>query len=314
MFFMVLLSACTVEEKNPDIDSPPESGVRGETGEASCTATRSQSLVYRDVDGVSLMGTLSLPAGDGPFPAVVLVPGGGFFEADYENPGMTSWTQHLLDNNIAVFAITYQVVTNRSPVPLYPGPVIDVTCAAHLIYNISQKNCISPDQIFLMGESAGGHLVTLAGLGAGAVDDCATEATGPIPVAGVIDYYGPANWTTLAGDRERGGSGIVGLIQPEQHYTGSDCLDPADPLCIQASAFTWVSGDHPPFFIAHSKADQVIPVAQSLDLEPALQAAGPAPTLRTVDTLPHGWWAAFSAPEGAAVRDEVLLWMRSSSR
>ena len=247
---MVILSACHVEDKTSDIESPTESG---ETEGSTCTAARSQSIIYRDVEGVGLTGTLSLPAGDGPFPAVVLVPGGGFAKADPENPGMTAWTQHLLNNDVAVFAITYEVVTDVSPVPLYPGPVIDVTCAAHFIYNNSQKNCISPEQIFLMGESAGGNLVTLAGLGAGAVDDCASEAAGPIPVAGVIDYYGPVNWTTLAGDRERGDSGIVGLIQPEQHYTGSDCLDPTDPLCIQASAFTWSSPDNPPFFIAHSK-------------------------------------------------------------
>ncbi len=322
MLLWLTLTACTASESGPaegtlpedtrgDGDSrlPQDSQQNEDSGAKRCPSDREELVVYRETRTKTLQGKLSLPPGEGPFPVVVLIPGGAFASADFHSRSVTVATERLLCDNIAVFAITYRVSSDVVNPPLYPEPVTDATCAVRWLRSHAQEYSIRADRIFLSGESAGGHIAAMAGLGAGISADCEQLAGEPIAVAGVLDFYGPTNWTTLGQDRAAAGSEIQGMIDPEKIYTGSDCLNPTDPLCLQAGVDAWISGDDPPFFIAHSTGDTIIPPAQSTYLRQSLEPAGLPTQIVIVQNLEHGWAGALSEPEVAAVYDEAVEWI-----
>src|SRR5258707_10607246 len=63
-------------------------------------------LTYATHDGVSLLGDLYLPAGAGPFPALVAAHGGGW-QAGARN-AFQFWGPYLPPRRYALFAITYR--------------------------------------------------------------------------------------------------------------------------------------------------------------------------------------------------------------
>src|ERR1700716_2923661 len=68
--------------------------------------TRS-GVSYATHDGVSLLGDLYLPAGAGPFPALVGVHGGGW-QAGARN-AFQFWGPYLAERGYALFAISYRL-------------------------------------------------------------------------------------------------------------------------------------------------------------------------------------------------------------
>src|SRR5260370_24717755 len=64
-------------------------------------------VAYATHDGVSLLGDLYLPAGDGPFPALVAVHGGGW-QAGARN-AFQFWGPYLAARGYVLFAISYRL-------------------------------------------------------------------------------------------------------------------------------------------------------------------------------------------------------------
>jgi acetyl esterase/lipase len=327
MILWLILTACTTHESGMSESASPEDTQRPEdtegpqdtqspedSGVTGCPAGSEQTVVYRETETRTLFGTLSVPPGEGPFPVVVLLPGGAFSGADIHTLAITDPTERLLCDDIAVFAITYHVASDAPNPPLYPEPVTDATCAVHWIRTHAQDYSLRPDRVFLAGESAGGHIATMAALGAGIWEDCAGAAGEPTPVTGVLDFYGPTNWTTLVQDRVDVSSPIQGLIEPEKVYTGSDCTNPDDPLCLQAGVSAWITPDDPPFFIAHSDADVKIPLAQSLYLNDRIREAGIPSQMVRVRGLEHGWAGSVSKPKVGEVYDKAVAWILDLSQ
>ena len=64
-------------------------------------------VAYATHDGVPLLGDLYLPAGGGPFPALVAVHGGGW-QAGARN-AFQFWGPYLAARGYVLFAISYRV-------------------------------------------------------------------------------------------------------------------------------------------------------------------------------------------------------------
>jgi acetyl esterase/lipase len=115
---------------------------------------------YAVHDGESLGGDLYLPRRWEPGPAVVAVHGGawgGGTSAHYR-----SWGPYLASRGIALFSINYRLC--RPDRPTYPQAVHDVAAAVQYVRGCASELRVDPERIALMGDSAGGHLISLVAL------------------------------------------------------------------------------------------------------------------------------------------------------
>ena len=124
-----------------------------------------------------LPGTLSMPAGDGPFPAVVLVAGSGPQDRDEAigpNTPLRDLAWGLASNGIAVLrydkrtaAHAAEMAADAANVTVQEETVDDAVTAVDLLRETPR---IDPERVFVVGHSLGGYLAPrIAGDAAGRV-------------------------------------------------------------------------------------------------------------------------------------------------
>src|SRR3954465_9833440 len=124
------------------------------------TETRN-AVSYATHDGVALAGDLYLPAGAGPFPALVGVHGGGW-QAGARN-AFQFWGPYLAERGYALFAISYRLAKKGQR--MFPQAGNDVLGAVQFVRGSAKEINVDPERIALFGASAGAHLASLAALG-----------------------------------------------------------------------------------------------------------------------------------------------------
>src|SRR6185295_11244973 len=117
-----------------------------------------------------------VPEGDGPFPAAIVVHGGGFTKGDKQTY-VKPLFDPLTEASFAWFTINYRL----APKFMYPAAVEDVEAAIRYVKSHAAQYKEDPKRIALIGESAGGHLVSMVG----ARNKPATS------VNAVVSFYGP---------------------------------------------------------------------------------------------------------------------------
>jgi acetyl esterase/lipase len=130
---------------------------------AQQTETRG-GLAYATHDGVALAGDLYLPAGAGPFPALVAVHGGGW-QAGVRS-AFQYWGPWLAERGYVLFAISYRLAKKGQKT--FPQAVHDVLAAVQFVRGNAGQFKVDPERIGLFGASAGAHLASLAALGGNA--------------------------------------------------------------------------------------------------------------------------------------------------
>ena len=120
------------------------------------------NLTYATHDGVALAGDLYLPAGTGPFPALVAAHGGGWQAG--ARSAFQYWGPYLAARGYALFAISYRLAKKGQK--MFPQAVTDVRAAVQFVRGSAGEFKLDPARIGLFGASAGAHLAALAALGA----------------------------------------------------------------------------------------------------------------------------------------------------
>lgn len=124
----------------------------------------------------ALDADVAVPEGDGPFPAVVLVHGGGWVTGD---PGLIEpLAGYLNDNGFMTVNPAYTLATLDRPA--YPDAVNDIACSV----SYAAEHPDSDGTVAVIGHSAGAHIGAIVALaGPDYVEDC------PIPGTGVPDRF-----------------------------------------------------------------------------------------------------------------------------
>lgn len=235
-------------------------------------STVTKDVVYGEVGGVKLRLDASVPAGSGPFPAVVLVHGGAWKYGDKNN--FVSLFDPLTHAGYAWFSINYRL----APKHPFPACADDVETAMKWVKQHAKDYNIDPDRVALLGESAGGHLVELV-----AARSDKDSAARP---AAVVAMYAPSDLPALAVSAEAHGM-VIGPILAA--VFGRDTLDEkTQQLLRDASPLTYVKAGLPPFLLLHGTADQLVPMSQSTAFQTACRAVGVPCDLVTVKGGPHG--------------------------
>src|SRR5215471_2286257 len=146
-----------------------------------------KGVEYGKPGGHPLLLDLHVPDGPGPFPAAILVHGGGF-DAGSRTTNMSPTFQPLADAGFAWFSIDYRM----APEFRFTEAREDVDAAITWVKANARTYKVNPAKIVLAGESAGGFLVNYA----------ATHETPASRVAAVVDIYGPVDYEKVARQRQ----------------------------------------------------------------------------------------------------------------
>ncbi len=200
-------------------------------------------LEYSHPGEVSLKLDAHVPEGKGPFPAVILVHGGGWVAGHKTVNFVTDLFPVLDQTGMAWFTIDYRL----APKHPYPAALEDVEAAVLWVKKNAKRFHVDPKRIALMGESAGGHLVNLAG------------ARNRVGVAGVVCFYGPIDMLVFAKKFE--GEAPKG---PMKDFFGVQAWDEAAKKRLtESSPHTWINKKTPPFLIIHGTKDASVPYEQA---------------------------------------------------
>lgn len=230
-------------------------------------ATRTD-IEYARAGDESLKLDACVPAGAGPFPAAILVHGGGWSGGD-KAKGVDPLFAPLARHGVAWFSINYRL----APQHRYPAAVEDIEAAIRWVKAHASEFKVDPQRLALVGESAGGHLVASVAVRAN------TDAT---RVAAVVPIYAPVD---LVADTERRG----GLSASLKALFGREQADEeATRILREASPINYVRAGLPPFLLAHGTADMSVLYSQSTQMQSKLRAAGVSVELITVDGGVHG--------------------------
>ncbi len=211
--------------------------------------------------------------GDGPFPVVIFVHGGGWINGDKDY-----WEFHsgfkAVRFGFAVASVRYRL----APEFPHPAQIHDVKAAIRFIKANAEKYNLDAGKVALWGASAGGHLVSLAGTSANRSELTDRSLGNPDvdeSVQAVVDWYGPTRIDLMNQDFEA----LNVFTDALQGDAGSDsiackvfhCAPEEVPLHAKAfSPISYITKDCPPFLIQHGTADTMVPILQSIRFDKAL--------------------------------------------
>src|SRR3954451_7543820 len=148
----------------------------------SAVPTDQTGVEYGKPGGHPLLLDLHVPDGPGPFPAAILVHGGGF-DGGSRATNMAPTFQPLADAGFAWFSIDYRM----APEFRFAEAKEDIDAAIKWVKANASTYKVDPEKIVLAGESAGGFLVNYA----------ATHETAATKIAAVVDIYGPVDYEKI---------------------------------------------------------------------------------------------------------------------
>lgn len=194
-------------------------------------------ISYGEASGQELLLDAHVPAGDGKFPIILIVHGGGWSGGDKETdivPVLAPFT-----TNFTWFTINYRLApTNR-----WPACFDDVLTAIRWVKAHAAEFKGDPKRLALMGYSAGGQLALLAG----AMDEKGTRVQAVIGLAPPADVFGDATrrgldkWSSM------------------KNLLGATALDePTLALMKKISPVEYVRPGLPPFLLIQGNTDQAV--------------------------------------------------------
>jgi alpha-L-fucosidase 2 len=256
-----------------------------------------KDIEYTKPGGVSVKLDACIPDGTGPFPAAILVHGGGWSSGDKATE-IDPMFAPLTKAGIAWFSINYRL----SPEFPYPACIEDAEAAVRWVKAHAKEYHVDPNKIVLIGESAGGHIV----------DTVAVRATKDKPdtrVAAVVAFYAPCD--NVSDTIRRGGPSpsmqkLMG-VPAEKVDADGKLSDKTAKILADASPINFVHKDLPPYLLVHGTADQSVPYEQSVRWQAKLKALGVPCDLITVTGGPHvmGRWETIDP----TYKEQTIAWL-----
>jgi alpha-L-fucosidase 2 len=256
-------------------------------GIAASGAELKTNIEYAKAGTEHLRLDAGIPDGAGPFPAVIIVHGGGWTSGNKQRDVNTLF-EPLAAAHFTWFSINYRLAPSNP----WPDCFEDTRTAIRWIKLHAAEFKADPNRIGLIGYSAGGQLVCQAAALAG--DDTRVQA--------VVGLAAP---TDLFADTHHRG----GLSKSMKDLLGRTNVDDAvDAALWEISPINHVAPGLPPFLLIHGTSDQSVPYEQSLNFQAKLKASGVRCDLITLTNAPHNIrnWETVNP----AYKQEMVAWLQ----
>ena len=286
----LVLSACLAAATTTTTPTPGETS----TTVAETTTTSTSTTTTLPVTTTTTLPTttttlaelppidaeIRIPEGDGPFPAVVLVHGGGWVAGD---PGLMNGLATHLTNAGFVTVNTRYKLSNESPG--FPDAIEDVACAVNHARALPE----SDGTVAVIGHSAGGHISAVVALtGDQYARDC------PVPGSGLPDK-------------------LVGLAGPYDIDRLGLLMLPFFGASSNGAPEAWLAGNpqrltdqntHLNSLIMFGDEDGIVDDRFALDFHQALLNSGSDSVLELVEGARH-----MNVREPEWVGDLIVVWL-----
>ena len=246
-----------------------------------------RDLEYARAGNESIKLDLYLPEGQGPFPLIIWVHGGGWTSGDKalnaNGPQVRQTTR-----GYAVASINYRLSQQAK----FPAQIEDCKAAVRWLRAHAAQYNLDPARVAAWGASAGGHLVALMGTsgyvselegGEGNLDYSSR-------VQAVVDWFGPTDLLKMSADSLPFPCNVVdhnSPFSPESLLIGC-AIQTCRNKTERANPIKYVSADDPPFLIMHGTEDCFVGPPQSQRLRDALAAAGAEVSFKFIEGAGHG--------------------------
>lgn len=252
-----------------------------------------RSLVYREIDGVSLRLHIFLPEGHrrgDRRPAVIFFFGGGW--AGGTPRQFFPQARELAGLGLVGISAEYRVRSRHGVMP--DACVSDAKVAIRRVRELHDELGVDPERIVAAGGSAGGHLAACAGVVPGFEPEGGATAFDSVPNAMIL--FNPVVDTTetgFGGDRFR----------PEHREALSPCHHVRPGL--------------PPTIVFHGESDAVVPFENAQRFVRLMREAGNDCELVGFPGRGHGFFNSPAFRKGAraedyrAVMDAVIAFLRA---
>ena len=213
--------------------------------------------------------------GEGPFPAIVCIHGGGFRAGTRD--GYDAMCVTLAEKGYVAITVTYRL----APAYQFPAAVHDCKAAVRWLRANAAKYHVDPARIGAMGGSAGGHLALFLGVTARVPR---FEAGGHLDqssaVKAVVSYAGPTDFT-------KSYAKSVDAAEVLPLFFGGD-LSTKLRRHIVGSPLNWVTPEAAPTLCIHGTADNYVAFEQAQWIVDRLKASGVEAELLPFAGAGHG--------------------------
>jgi alpha-L-fucosidase 2 len=263
-----------------------------------------KDVEYAHPGGHSVLLDLHVPEGPGPFPAAILVHGGGFDQGS-KSTNVRPLFDVLANAGFAWFSIDYRM----APEFRFPQANEDVDSAVRWVKANAKKYHVDPKKVVLIGESAGGFLVNYAG----------TRGDKETRVAAVVDFYGPVDYGKLA-EQRRDHPELFNMTSINKHaangggihFFGAEQLD--DEGLARLHGVSPIFGVHkgmPPFLCIHGNKDDQVAYEQSPEMCEAMHKVRASCELVTIEGGGHGM-SSWKDPSQQHWKSEMVAWLKKT--
>jgi acetyl esterase/lipase len=247
-------------------------------------------VVYQEANNLRLrLDVITVGSASVPRPTLIYFHGGGWLEGTKESALLYMLPYLALGMN------TVSVEYRMAPESLAPAAVEDSRCALHWVYDHAAQYGFDTSKIVASGHSAGGHLALMTGLlkpSDGFDNSCRRlsdewrESTiRDVKVAAIINFFGPTDLVTL----------LEGSTTRNFAVRWFGGLPNREELAKRVSPITYARPGAPPVLTIMGDRDPIVPYAQAVALQAALDKVGIANQLLTIpggghgSTTPYAW-------------------------
>lgn len=226
---------------------------RTDARQAAAPVVTRTDVVFGRVEGSALLANLAYPDGPGPRPAILSVHGGRW-RAGNRTDASSIRVQQWAEFGFFAMSIDYRLV-GGSPAP---AAYQDLRTAIRWMHAHAADHGVDPERIYLIGQSAGGHMVSLA----------ATLGDGPYPKTG--------GWDQARSDVRAVVSVAAAYDLPSLSWGNlwTPVTGDVNEARRLASPMNHVSASTRPILVIHSDDDRSVPVQQAVDFVGRLAQAG----------------------------------------
>jgi acetyl esterase/lipase len=230
------------------------------------------------------------------FPLVIHIHGGGFLGGDkrailpfVDWPGVLA---SLAARGFVVVSVNYRL----SGEARFPAQAQDVKAAIRWLRANARQYAIDAARVMTWGQSAGGHLATLAALSCGA--EALSPAAASMPgvdtrsdcVQGAVAWFGLFDMTTLQVQaREVKGLSRDDADAPEWRLLGCVAAACTPAQLAAASPASYIDRNDPPILLIVGGDDTTVPTKQTTDMAAKLTAAGVTNELIVLPGVNHSF-------------------------
>jgi len=242
----------------------------------------------------SQFGELRLPAGDGPFPVVVLVHG-GCWRVEYGLDHIAPLAADLVEHGVATWALEYRRL--GEPGGGFPGTFDDLAAGFGHLERLADSQPLDLDRVVLAGHSAGGHLALWLAARHRLPPEHRWHAKSAPGLRGVVGL-------AAIGDLERYAEGEGACNRSAAELLGEDAQ-------ARASRLALISPDRllppaVPVHLIHGREDAIVALDQSVIHAARIRAAGGEAARHIIEGAGHFDLIAPFAPSWVEVRSVLL--------